>query len=128
MVKHIQLPGLSLAATAILAARGADSKVVCVNPNKEVVADTKCEDVKAPGNFYMVRSMSDNLALGSLVSADAEMNDAFYPIDRANALFPPDMTSGGFGKRDCGGSGGNGGNGSGGRGGTVVIVGGGYGG
>ncbi|TDZ18198.1 hypothetical protein C8034_v004154 [Colletotrichum sidae] len=96
------LPGLRAAAVVFLAARAAEGKIFCATSRGEVVPESNCENTKAPGTFYMIRS-DQELPLGSAIPPETEMNDSFYPIDRANARFPPDIEYGGFGKRqlDC---------------------------
>ncbi|GKT59933.1 hypothetical protein ColTof4_00074 [Colletotrichum tofieldiae] len=106
--QHIALPGLQAAAIAFLAARTTEAKVFCSSANNEVVADTNCDGKQPAGTFFRFGSETEILPVGSLIDAETKKYDAADVIDRQNAQFPPEIISGGFGKRQCD-DGGNGG-------------------
>ncbi|GKT44767.1 uncharacterized protein ColSpa_04948 [Colletotrichum spaethianum] len=99
--QHIALPGLQAAAIAFLAARTTEAKVFCANANNEVVVDISCDGKHPAGSFFRFSSELESLPVGSIIDANTEKYDAADVIDRQNAQFPPDLVSGGFGKRQC---------------------------
>ncbi|TQN72194.1 hypothetical protein CSHISOI_03281 [Colletotrichum shisoi] len=102
--QHIALPSLQAASVAFFAARGAEARrVFCADANNEVVADVNCDGSQPAGAFFRIGSDVEVPPVGSAIDPATIKYDAADVIGRQNARFPPppELISGGFGKRQC---------------------------